>query len=502
MTDKETITEEQNSKKRIVILGGAESGVGSALLAKAKGFDVFVSDSSILRENYRKILIDNEIKYEEEGHTDEFILIADEVIKSPGIPENASIVRKVSRQQIPIISEIEFAARYTQAKIIGITGSNGKSTTTLLTHHLLQEAGFKVGLAGNIGESFAKQVVEDKYDYFVVEVSSFQLDNTYDLRPLISLMINISPDHLDRYENNFNKYVASKFRIIQKQTPEDYFIYNYDDENISERLQKIQNGVISKGGEEGETVGGTANLPKCLPVSLNMMDQEKAQAMNLSYYNESGREIVMNFKPEDGEQKRLSIPVSDLPLPGKHNIFNVMLALQACQILGASTAALQEGLKNFSNAPHRMEEVSELNNVKFINDSKSTNIDSAFYALDSIKMPEDQRRLVWIAGGVDKGNDYEKIKDLVTKKVKILICLGLDNKKIYQYFHNEVHVTIQTQQMNEAVEQAYDLCKPGDTVLLSPACASFDLFKNYEERGDNFKKAVQKLVRLKSRKKK
>ena len=367
---------------------------------------------------------------------------------------------------------------------------------------MLQEAGFKVGLAGNIGESFAKQVVEDKYDYFVVEVSSFQLDNTYDLRPLISLMINISPDHLDRYENNFNKYVASKFRIIQKQTPEDYFIYNYDDENISERLQKIQNGVISKRGEEGETVGGTANLPKCLPVSLNMMDQEKAQAMNLSYYNESGREIVMNFKPEDGEQKRLSIPVSDLPLPGKHNIFNVMLALQACQILGASTAALQEGLKNFSNAPHRMEEVSELNNVKFINDSKSTNIDSAFYALDSIKMPEDQRRLVWIAGGVDKGNDYEKIKDLVTKKVKILICLGLDNKKIYQYFHNEVHVTIQTQQMNEAVEQAYDLCKPGDTVLLSPACASFDLFKNYEERGDNFKKAVQKLVRLKSRKKK
>ncbi|OJJ17254.1 UDP-N-acetylmuramoylalanine--D-glutamate ligase [marine bacterium AO1-C] len=502
MTDRETITEEQNSKKRIVILGGAESGVGSALLAKAKGFDVFVSDSSILQENYRKVLIDNEIKYEEEGHTDEFILIADEVIKSPGIPENASIVRKVSRQQIPIISEIEFAARYTQAKIIGITGSNGKSTTTLLTHHLLQEAGFKVGLAGNIGESFAKQVVEDAYDYFVVEVSSFQLDNTYDLRPYIALMINISPDHLDRYENNFNKYIASKFRIIQKQAPEDYFIYNYDDVNISERLQKIKDGVISQRGEEEAVAQEAINLPKCLPVSLQAVDQAEALAMNLSYYNESGREIVMNFKPEEGEQQTLNIPVSDLPLPGKHNIFNAMLALQACQILGASTAALQEGLKNFSNAPHRMEEVAELNNVKFINDSKSTNIDSAFYALDSIKMPEDQRRLVWIAGGVDKGNDYEKIQDLVTKKVKILICLGLDNKKIYNYFQKDVHVTIQTQQMNEAVEQAYDLCKPGDTVLLSPACASFDLFKNYEERGDNFKKAVQKLVRLKSRKKK
>ena len=495
MAEKEIINEEQSSRQRIVILGGAESGVGSALLAKAKGFDVFVSDSSILQENYRKILIDNEIKYEEEGHTDEFILIADEVIKSPGIPENASIVRKVTRQQIPIISEIEFAARYTRAKIIGITGSNGKSTTTLLTHHLLQEAGFKVGLAGNIGESFAKQVVEDAYDYFVVEVSSFQLDNTHNLRPYISMMINISPDHLDRYENNFNKYIASKFRILQKQTPEDYFIYNHDDENIGERLQKIKDGTISQGGEEGKVDKKSVKLPVCLPVSLQAIEQEKAEEMNLSYYNEKGREIVMNFKGESGDQKTLKIPAEDLPLPGKHNIFNAMLALQACQVLGASNAALQEGLKNFSNAPHRMEEVAELNNVKFINDSKSTNIDSAFYALDSIKMPEDQRRLVWVAGGVDKGNDYEKIKDLVIKKVKILICLGSDNEKLYEFFHKDVHVTIQTQQMNEAVEQAYDLCKPGDTVLLSPACAS------YEERGDNFKKAVQKLVRLKSRKK-
>lgn len=504
MADHQTTTETQENK-RIVILGGAESGVGSALLAKAKGFDVFVSDSSILQENYRKILIDNDIRFEEEGHTDEFILIADEVIKSPGIPENASMVRKVTRQQIPLISEIEFAARYTKAKIIGITGSNGKSTTTLLTHHLLQQSGFKVGLAGNIGESFAKQVVEDEYDYFVVEVSSFQLDNTYDLHPYISIMINITPDHLDRYENNFNKYIASKFKIIQKQTPEDYFIYNADDVNIAERLQKIIEGSNNT-ANEAETLAENLNpkgLPLGLPISLKNSDPETAKSLNLSYWDEANNNIIINFQDLNSEeQKSITIPVADLPLPGKHNIFNSMLALQACQILGASPVVLHEGLKNFSNAPHRMEEVAELNNVKFVNDSKSTNIDSAFYALDSIKMPEDQRKLVWIAGGVDKGNDYEKIRDLVTKKVKILICLGLENEKLYESFYKDVHVTIRTQQINEAVEQAYDLCKPGDTVLLSPACASFDLFKNYEERGDSFKKAVQKLVRLKSRKKK
>lgn len=499
MADNQTTTGKQseNATKRIVILGGAESGVGSALLAKEKGFDVFVSDSSILQENYRKILIDNEIAFEEEGHTEEFILTADEVIKSPGIPENASMVRKVSRQQIPIISEIEFAARYTRAKMIGITGSNGKSTTTLLTHHLLQESGFKVGLAGNIGESFAKQVVADEYDLFVVEVSSFQLDNSHEFRPFLSIMINITADHMDRYEHNINKYIASKFKIIQKQTPEDYFIYNADDANITERMQKILGGTLGDGA-------GPQELPYSLPISLNASDPEQAKERNLSYLDEANGNIVINFrdKEEGSEQKTMTIPVADLPLPGKHNIFNSMLALQACHLLGASPIVLHEGLKNFSNAPHRMEEVAELNQVKFVNDSKSTNIDSAFYALDSIKMPEGERKLVWIAGGIDKGNDYEKIRELVTKKVKILICLGLDNETLHNTFRETVHVTIRTQQINEAVEQAYDLCRPGDTVLLSPACASFDLFKNYEERGDSFKKAVQKLVRLKSRKKK
>ncbi|EAY24445.1 UDP-N-acetylmuramoyl-L-alanine--D-glutamate ligase [Microscilla marina] len=501
MADNQTTTEEQNATKRIVILGGAESGVGSALLAKAKGFDVFVSDSSILQENYRKTLIDNDIAFEEQGHTEEFILIADEVIKSPGIPENASMVRKVTRQQIPIISEIEFAARYTKAKMIGITGSNGKSTTTLLTHHLLTQAGFKVGLAGNIGESFAKQVVDDAYDFFVVEVSSFQLDNCYEFRPHLSMLINITEDHMDRYENNINKYIASKFKVIQKQTPEDYFLYNIDDANVTERLQKITEGIV--GVSEGEEPAPNRTLPYCLPISLKNADPEKAKEQSLSYWDEENGNIVLNFSDRGSdEQKTMTVPVADLPLPGKHNIFNAMIALQACHILGASPVVLHEGLKNFSNAPHRMEEVAELSEVKFINDSKSTNIDSAFYALDSIKMGEDERKLVWIAGGVDKGNDYEKIRDLVAKKVKILICLGLDNEKLHNTFRETVHVTIRTQQINEAVEQAFDLARPGDTVLLSPACASYDLFKNYEERGDSFKKAVQKLVRLKSRKKK
>ncbi len=442
---------------KIAILGAGESGVGAALLAKAKGFEVFVSDKGAISDKYKIILQENRIDYEENQHTEYKILTADEIIKSPGIPDKAELIKKLLALKKPIISEIEFASRYTKAKLIAITGSNGKTTTTLLTYHLLKSAGKKVGLAGNIGESFAKQVIDDQFDYYVLELSSFQLDNMYEFHAHTAILLNITPDHLDRYNYDFTQYVASKFRIIQNMGKDDTLIFFQESLPIVEKL-KSENTTVKK-----------------LPISL------QNSVVNGAFLTEN----IMNFNLAESS---FQINITNLPLKGSHNAINMMAAVLAAKEQGISTQEIEAGLITFQNAPHRLEKVAEINGVEYINDSKATNVDSVFYALGSFDKP-----IVLIIGGVDKGNDYSQIESFVAQKVKAIICLGKDNHKLHDFFGNIVNLMMDTQSMTEAVKLGQGIASAGEVVLLSPACASFDLFKNYEDRGTQFREAVMAL---------
>ena len=443
---------------RLVILGGGESGVGTAILGKKKGYDVFVSDFGKIKENYKEVLTINKIAFEDEKHTEELILNADVVMKSPGIPEKSPIVKKLFEKNIPVISEIEFAAPFTTATTIGITGSNGKTTTTLLTYHLLKQGGLNVGLAGNIGKSFAWQVAENKHDCYVLELSSFQLDGIVNYKPDIAVLLNISPDHLDRYNYDYNLYIDSKFRVTMNQTEDDYLIYDEDDEAITNWLanHKIK-----------------ANK---LPFSLTKKIEEGGSITE-------NNEININLNDEN-----FIMPINKLALEGKHNVKNTMAATTVAQLMNIRKATIRESLTNFQGAEHRLEKVLKINNVQYINDSKATNVNATFFALDSMNTPT-----VWIVGGVDKGNDYDEIMALVREKVKGIICLGVDNKKLVDKFEGLVEMFVETTSMSEAVKIANKMAERGDTVLLSPACASFDLFENYEDRGKQFKQAVQNL---------
>ena len=443
---------------RLVILGGGETGVGTAILGKKKGYDVFVSDFGKIKENYKEVLTINKIAWEDEKHTEELILNADVVMKSPGIPEKSPIVKKLLEKNIPVISEIEFAAPFTTATTIGITGSNGKTTTALLTYHLLKQGGLNVGLAGNIGKSFAWQVAENKHDCYVLELSSFQLDGTINYKPDIAIITNISPDHLDRYNYDYNLYIDSKFRITMNQNEDDYLIYDEDDEAISNWLanHKIK-----------------ANK---LPFSLTKKIEEGGSITE-------NNEININLNDEN-----FIMPINKLALEGKHNVKNTMAATTVAQLMNIRKATIRESLTNFQGAEHRLEKVLKINNVQYINDSKATNVNATFFALDSMNTPT-----VWIVGGVDKGNDYDELMPLVREKVKAIVCLGIDNTKISNAFNNVVDVMVETTSMSEAVQIAQRLAEKGDSVLLSPACASFDLFENYEDRGKQFKQAIYNL---------
>ncbi|MBA4318031.1 MAG: UDP-N-acetylmuramoyl-L-alanine--D-glutamate ligase [Flavobacterium sp.] len=444
---------------RLVVLGGGESGVGTAILGKKKGYDVFVSDFGKIKDNYKEVLIINGIAWEEGKHTEELILNADVVMKSPGIPEKKSaIVKKLVEKGIPVISEIEFAAPFTKAITIGITGSNGKTTTTMLTHHLLKSAGLNVGLGGNIGKSFAWQVAEDKYDSYVLELSSFQLDGIIDYKPHIAIITNISPDHLDRYDYKYEKYVASKFRITMNQTEEDFLIYDADDEAIAEWFKNNKTKAQL--------------IPFSLTKTFEMGAFIKNKTMEVNIINE----------------EEFTMETETMALEGKHNMKNAMAATSVAKLMKIRNATIRESLSNFQGVEHRLEKVLKIQNVQYINDSKATNVNATFFALDSMNTPT-----VWIVGGVDKGNDYNELMSLVREKVKAIICLGVDNKKIIDVFGNVVDMMIEVNNMEDAVKMAQRLSEKGDTVLLSPACASFDLFENYEDRGNQFKKAVKNL---------
>ena len=443
---------------RLVVLGGGESGVGTAILGKKKGYDVFVSDFGKIKENYKEVLTINGIAWEDEKHTEELILNADVVMKSPGIPEKAPIVKKLIEKGISVISEIEFAIQFTDATTVGITGSNGKTTTTLLTYHLLKQGGLNVGLAGNIGKSFAWQVAENKHDIYVLELSSFQLDGIINYKPHIAILTNISPDHLDRYNYDYNLYIDSKFRITKNQTEADYLIYDNEDEAIQNWLKnntikanKIPFSLITKPENEG-----------------GFLEENN---MNTTIKNDT-----------------FTMPINELALEGKHNIKNAMAATAVAQLLNIRKQTIRESLTNFQGAEHRLEKVLKIQGVQYINDSKATNVNSVFYALDSMTTPT-----VWIVGGVDKGNDYDELMPLVREKVKAIVCLGVDNTKISNAFNNVVDVMVETTSMSEAVQIAQRLAEKGDSVLLSPACASFDLFENYEDRGKQFKQAIYNL---------
>ena len=442
---------------RLVVLGGGDSGVGTAILGKKKGYEVFVSDFGKIKENYKEVLSINKISWEDEKHTEALILNADVVMKSPGIPDKAPIIIKLLEKQIPVISEIEFAMPFTDAKIIGITGSNGKTTTTLLTYHLLKQGGLNVGLAGNIGKSFAWQVAENNHEYYVLELSSFQLDGIVNFRPHIAVITNISPDHLDRYNYDYSLYIASKFRITENQTTADYLIVDNEDSAIQNWLQnnKTQAAVY--------------------PFSL----QEELEKG--CYLKEDT--IYTNINNEE-----FTMPIKELALDGKHNVKNAMAATAVAQLLKIRKQTIRESLSNFQGAEHRLEKVLKIQNVQYINDSKATNVNATFFALDSMNTPT-----VWIVGGVDKGNDYDELMPLVREKVKGIICLGVDNQKLFNTFNGVVDVMIETTSMTEAVKIAQRMAEKGDTVLLSPACASFDLFENYEDRGKQFKQAVHNL---------
>ncbi|MEX6627070.1 UDP-N-acetylmuramoyl-L-alanine--D-glutamate ligase [Tenacibaculum salmonis] len=443
--------------KRLVILGGGESGVGTALLGKQKGFDVFVSDKGSISEKYKKVLLKHNINFEENKHTEAEIFNADVVMKSPGIPDKVSLIQALILKEIKVVSEIEFAAKYTNAKIVGITGSNGKTTTTLLTGHLLKKAGLNVGIGGNIGDSFAQLVAEQNYDEYVLELSSFQLDGIIDFSPHIAVVTNISPDHLDRYDYNFDNYINSKFRITKNQTATDFLIYDADDIEIQNWLKK-----------------NTTKAQK-IPFSI-----EKELEYGAFLRDDK---IIIKLETEE-----VLIKIDDLALKGKHNIKNAMTAAITAKLLQINTDGIAKSLSSFEAVEHRLEYVQKVNGVQFINDSKATNVNAVFYALDSMKSPT-----IWIVGGVDKGNDYTELLSLVKEKVKVIICLGIDNQKIIETFGNLVDVVIETKTADKAVEVASQMASSGDAVLLSPACASFDLFENYQDRGVKFKEAIKNL---------
>ena len=438
-------------------MGAGESGTGTAVLAKAKGWNVFVSDLGQIQDVYQHELNENGIQWEEGKHTEALILDADEIVKSPGIPDKAPMVVAARGKGIPIISEIEFAGRYTQAKMICISGTNGKTTTTLLTYHILKNAGLNVGLAGNIGKSFARQVAHENHDIYVLEVSSFQLDGNFNFRAHISVLTNITPDHLDRYDYDISKYAGSKFRLTLNQQAEDYFIYCADD-SISQEYMHLKTG--------------NATL---LPFSVKNSCAPGAYVTNNTLHIQHNKQNI-------------TINMEEISLRGIHNTYNSMAAAVVASLLDVRKESIRESLCNFQNAEHRLEFINRVNGVEYINDSKATNVNSAWYALESMEKP-----VVWIAGGVDKGNNYKELKALVKGKVRYIICLGLDNIKIHQAFQDDVDMIINTMSAKEAVHVASRLAQKGDCVLLSPACASFDLFDNYEDRGRQFKEAVKNL---------
>lgn len=444
---------------RIVVLGGGESGVGAAVLAKVKGFDVFLSDLGALKDSYKETLQKFDIPFEEKQHTEALILNATEVIKSPGIPEKAPMVVKLRQLGTPIISEIEFAGRYTSAKLICITGSNGKTTTTSLIYHMLQKAGLNVGLGGNIGKSFAYQVAFENYDYYVLELSSFQLDGMYEFKADIAVLLNITPDHLDRYEYKMQNYVDSKFRITQNLNENDCFIFCSDDEVTMENIEKI---VLRA---------------RLLPFSQEFRVEEGAYL--------DGETLNVKFGNLEFE-----MPIEELSLKGKHNVYNSMAAAITGTVLNLRNDVIRKSLSDFQGVEHRLEPVLKVRGVTFINDSKATNINSTWYALESMK---GLKNVIWIVGGVDKGNDYSSLASLVNEKVKAIVCLGVDNTKIHDAFKDMIPTIIDTKSADEAVLESYKLGEEGDFVLLSPACASFDLFDNYEDRGRKFKNAVRNL---------
>jgi UDP-N-acetylmuramoylalanine--D-glutamate ligase len=446
--------------QRIVILGAGESGTGSAVLANAKGFDVFVSDKGTIADKYKAELDGIGVQWEEGQHTEALILNADEVIKSPGIPDKAPIIKALKEQGTPIISEIEFAARYTNAQLHCITGTNGKTTTTSLTYHILQKAGLNVGLGGNIGQSFARQVATTNFEHYVLELSSFQLDNTFTMRANNAVICNITPDHLDRYEYDVNNYITSKYRVTQNQTDDNLFIYCADDELTVQNLAQQQ----GKG--------------KPMPFSIY-------KPLSYGAWLE-GNEMIIKLTETDTNP--FTMLIDDFSLKGKHNIYNTMASAIIAKALNIRKEVIRESLTDFKNVEHRLEGVGKVRGIDFINDSKATNVNSAWYALESIERP-----IIWIAGGVDKGNDYSMLKPLVREKVKLIVCLGVDNRKIHEAFGKDVKMLVNTTSMPEAVHVAYKMGEQGDTVLLSPACASFDLFENYEDRGRQFKRAVKNL---------
>ena len=443
--------------KRAVILGAAESGVGAAILALKQGFDVFVSDKGTIKEKYRDELIARQIEFEEGNHSEEKILNADVVIKSPGIPDKAPLIKQLKEQGTPVISEIEFAGRYTSAKKICISGSNGKTTTTLLTYHMFQKAGLNVGLAGNVGQSMAWQVAEKEFDYYVIELSSFQLDGMYEFRADVAVLLNITPDHLDRYEYKMQNYIDSKYRITQNQTADDVFIWCSDDPVLKHEMSKRKLSA------------------RCVPFTLGTPPAEGAGITD--------NKLIINW-----EQNIFTMSILDIALQGNHNTYNSMAAGISGMAVNIRNEKIRESLSDFKGVEHRLERFLKVHGIEFINDSKATNINSTWYALESMTQPT-----VWIVGGIDKGNDYSELYDLVKSKVKAIVCLGVDNSKILEAFKNVEIDMVETQSMQDAVRSAYFLAKNGDTVLLSPACASFDLFENYEDRGHQFKQAVRDL---------
>ena len=444
---------------RLVILGAGESGVGAAILGKDKGFDVFVSDMGIISDAYQATLVQEEIAFESGQHTEELILNAAVIVKSPGIPEKAPLIKKLRALGIPVISEIEFAAQYTDAKLICITGSNGKSTTTLLTHYMLQNAGLNVGLAGNIGKSFALQVARETYDSYVLEISSFMLDDMYHFRADVAVILNITPDHLDRYEYKMENYVNSKFRVIQNQRPEDYFIYCLDDEETVKALPRFDIKALQ--------------LP---------MTQEQIVAVGA--YLDENKNLKINLPNRD----EFEMNIEELSLQGKHNVYNNMASGLIAKVQELRNQSMKESMGSYVNISHRLEHVALIGGVNYINDSKATNVNSVWYALESFSTD-----IVLLLGGVDKGNDYEMLRDLVKQKVKAIVCIGKDTSRIHDAFEDDVDVIVNSSSMEDAVMIASHIAEKGNTVLLSPACASFDWFKNYEERGDKFKEAVMAL---------
>ncbi len=442
---------------KLVVLGGGESGVGAAILGKEKGMEVFLSDMGNIAEKYKSVLVEEGIEFEEGQHTESRILDADIVVKSPGIPPYAPMVEKISAKGIPVLSEIEFAGRYTDAKMVCITGSNGKTTTTLLTYHILKKAGLNVGLAGNVGKSLALQVAREHHDYYVIELSSFQLENMYDFKADIAVIMNITPDHMDRYDHKMENYVNAKFRILQNQTSDDYFIYWQDDPIVTEQIRRIQTEAM------------------LMPFSEFKQEDSKA-------YVENG--IVRFIGPNEVWE----IPRDKLALRGLHNLYNSMAAGLSASILNIKDDKIRSALEDFEAVEHRLEYVATVDGVKYVNDSKATNVNSTWYALESMTTPT-----ILILGGKDKGNDYTEIEELVKEKVKAIVCMGKDNRKLLDFFTGKVGLIADTHSIEEAVKECARLAENGDTVLLSPCCASFDLFNSYEDRGEKFKAEVKKL---------